>query len=79
MKPLRTIELEKLKLVEIPVAGLDCKACCLGVYEAIYKLPGVEVATASFKIGLVTALIDADKVDRPTLEAALKQRGVQVK
>ena len=79
VKPLRTIDVEKLKLVEIPVAGLDCKACCLGAYEAIYRLPGVEVATASFKVGLVTALIDPEKVDRPTLEAALKQRGVQVK
>ena len=35
VKPLRTIELDKLKRIEIPVVGLDCKACGLGAYEAI--------------------------------------------
>jgi copper chaperone CopZ len=70
---------DKLKLVEIPVVGLDCKGCCLGAYEAIYKIEGVEHATASFKDGRVTALIDPAKTDRSTLEAALKQRGVALK
>lgn len=79
VKPLCAIEREKLQLVEIPVVGLDCKACSLAAYEAIYRLPGVETATASFKGGLVTALIDPNKADRATLEAALKQRGVQLK
>lgn len=79
VKPLRTIELEKLKRIEIPVAGLDCKACGLGAYEAIYRLKGVETATASFKDGLVTAFIDPEKIDRLELEMALKQRGVQLK
>jgi copper chaperone CopZ len=79
IKPLRTMPLEKLKLIEIPAAGLDCKACCLAAYEAIYKLEGVERATASFRAGRVTALIDPAKTDRAKLEAALKQRGVQVK
>jgi copper chaperone CopZ len=79
IKPLRTLPLEKLQLIEIPVAGLDCKACCLAAYEAIYKLDGVERATASFRDGLVTALIDPEKTNRSRLEAALKQRGVQLK
>lgn len=69
---------DKLTLVEIPVVGLDCKACCLGAYEAIYRLKGVERATASFKEGRVTALIDVDKISRAELETALKQRGVQL-
>lgn len=67
---------EKLTLVEIPVVGLDCKGCCLAAYESIYKLEGVERATASFKNGLVTASIDPEKTDRTKLEAALVQRGV---
>jgi hypothetical protein len=79
VKPLRTTPLEKLKLIEIPVAGLDCKACCLAAYEAIYKLEGVERATASFRDGRVTALIDPEKTDRTKLEAALKKLGVQLK
>ena len=70
---------EKLKLIEIPVVGLDCKGCGLGAYDAIYRLPGVELATASFKEGRVTALVNPEKIDRIELEAALKQRGVQLK
>ena len=34
------------------------KACALGAYEAIYRLPGVEQATACFDEGRVTALIE---------------------
>ena len=79
IKPLRKLPLEKLRLIEIPVAGLDCKACCLAAYEAVFRLEGVERATASFREGRVTALIDPEKTDRARLEAALNKRGVQVK
>ncbi len=67
---------EKLAFVEIGVVGLDCKGCCLAVYESIYKIDGVEQATASFKEGLVTAWIDPQKTDRVALEDTLKKRGV---
>jgi copper chaperone CopZ len=79
VKPLRTIDKEKLKRIEIEVAGLDCKACCLAAYEAIFRLKGVECATASFKEGRVTALINPEMIDKVELETALKQRGVEVK
>jgi copper chaperone CopZ len=79
IKPLRNVPLDRLRRVEIAVAGLDCKACCLAAYEAVYQLDGVESATASFREGRVTALIDPAKTDRAKLEAALKKRGVEVK
>jgi hypothetical protein len=79
VKPLRAIPREKLQLVEIRVAGCDCKACSLAAYEAIYRLEGVEQATASFREGRVTALIDPAKTNRGGVEAALKKRGVDVK
>jgi copper chaperone CopZ len=79
VKPLRSVPLEKLKPIDIPVEGLDCKACALAAYEAIYRIDGVEQATASFKERRVTALIDPAKTDRAKLEAALKQKGVQLK
>jgi len=79
VKALSTVPKEKLKRIEIPVAGLDCKACCLAAYEIVAKIDGVEQATASFKEGRITALIDADKTDKAKLAAALKQRGVTVK
>ncbi len=74
--PLCTIPRDKLKFVEIPVQGLDCKGCGLAAYEAVYKLEGVEQATASFKDGLVTAWIDPKKTEQAKLEDALKKRNV---
>ena len=50
----------------------------LAAYEAVYKLDGVERATASFREGRVTALIDPSKTDRKALEDALKKRGVSL-
>lgn len=79
VKPLRSVPLEKLKRVEVPVAGLDCKACALSAYESVYRLPGVESATASFKEGKVTALIDPEKTNEAEIAKALKQRGVTLK
>lgn len=78
VKPLCTVERDKLKRVEIPVVGLDCKACSLAAYEMVFKLKGVELATASFKDGKVTALIDPEQIDQAEIEMTLKQRGVQL-
>lgn len=70
---------EKLAQVEIPVAGLDCRACELATYEAISKLEGVEQATASYKDGKVAARVDPAKTNREALIAALKKRNVAVR
>lgn len=67
---------EKLKFVEIPIAGLDCKGCSLAAYDTVYRLEGVEQATASFKDGLVTAWINPEKTSRDVLEAALRKRNI---
>lgn len=79
VRPVCTLPREKLRFVEIAVAGLDCKACTLAAYEAVAKLDGVEQANASFRTGLVTAWIDPEKTDRAKLEAALTQKGVTLK
>jgi len=76
VRPLSTTAREKLTRVEIPVLGNDCKGCCLAAYESIFKIDGVEQATASFKEGKVTALIDPARTSRETLEEALKKRQV---
>lgn len=79
IKPLCKIPREKLKRIEIPVVGLDCKACSLAAYEIVYRLEGVEQATASFKEGLVTAWIDPEKTKPEMLEEALLKRNVTLK
>jgi copper chaperone CopZ len=78
VKPRSTVPKDKLQQVVIPVAGLDCKACCLAAYEIVAQVDGVMQATASFKDGKVTARIDPSKTDRAKLEEALRKRGVDV-
>ncbi len=78
VKPRRTVARDKLEPVTIPAAGLDCKACCLAAYEAVAAIDGVYQATASFKDGRVTALIDPTKTDKAKLEDALRKKGVPV-
>lgn len=78
VQPLISTPKDQLNRIEIPVAGLDCKACCLAAYEIIYRIEGVAQATASFKEGRITALIDTNKTNRAALEAALKKREVVV-
>ncbi len=77
-KPLRTKPMDKLKRIEIPVAGLDCPGCSFGAYRIIFELPGVETASVDFKKGLVTALIDPEQIDRDKLKAALQKSGVDI-
>lgn len=77
-KAVRTTPADKLTRVEIPVAGCDCKGCSFAAYRMVAQLPGVEYATASFKAGKVTALIDPSKTDKAKLEEALKKGGVEV-
>lgn len=79
VRPLCATPKDKLARVEIGVLGLDCKACSLAAYESIFKIDGVEQATASFKEGKVTALIDPDKTNKAALEEALKKRNVVLK
>ena len=78
-RPLCTLPREKLEAVEIGVSGLDCKACSLAAYEAVYRLPGVEYAAASFREKRVVARIDPAKTSRAALETALKERGIPLK
>ncbi len=76
VKPLSTLRREQLEFIEIPITGLDCKACSLAVHETLSRIDGVERATANFKDARANAWIDPVKTDRASLEAALKQRGV---
>jgi copper chaperone CopZ len=78
IRPLSTVPPEKVTRIEIPVAGLDCKACCLAAYEAIFKIDGVEHANVSFREGKVTAWIDGEKTNRAALEDSLRKKGVDV-
>jgi copper chaperone CopZ len=78
IRPLSAVPRDKLVKIEIPVLGLDCKACSFAAYKAVAEIEGVEQARASFKDGRVTAWIDESKTSRAALEQSLKQREVIV-
>ena len=78
LKSLSSVPGDKLEFVEIPIVGLDCKACSLATYEILSRVEGVEQATASFRDSSATAWIDPSKTNRKMLEEALKIRGVQL-
>jgi copper chaperone CopZ len=79
VKPASTTPSEQLIKIDIPIVGLDCKACCLAAYEIVARIDGVEQATASFKDGRITARIDSKRTSKSALEAALKERGVTLR
>lgn len=79
IRPLSTVDKEKLVRIEIEVQGLDCRACSFAAYNIIANIDGVEQATSSFKDGLITALIDPGKTQKAVLEETLKKRNVTLK
>ena len=79
IQPLFPTPREKLQRVEIGVVGMDCKGCCLAVYEIVAKVEGVAQATANLKEGHVSALIDPEKANQAALEDVLKKRQVTLK
>ena len=76
--PLGETPSDKLAKVEISIVGLDCKGCSFAAYDSVYRIPGVDRATASFRVGLLTAWIDPEQTNRAALEEALAKRGIEV-
>jgi copper chaperone CopZ len=78
VKPLCTTARDKLERLEIPVYGLDCKACSFACYKMLAEVDGVEYAIASFKEQKAVVLIDPAKTNRAALEKRLKEREVSL-
>jgi len=76
--PIQDVPTDRLRDIEIRVAGLDCKGCAFGAYRVLVKIDGVERATVSFRTGIVTARIDSSRTNREALVAALKKAEVDV-
>ena len=78
IKTLCTIPRDKLERIEIPVYGLDCKACSFACYRMLAETDGVEYCTASFKDQRAVVWIDPSRTNRAALETLLKQREVSL-
>ncbi len=76
--PLSTLDVEQLVMINVEVAGLDCKGCAFGAYRAIAMKEGVERAVVSFKDGCVKVWIDPRKTNRESLVEWLKKAEVEL-
>ena len=76
--PLAPLPRAQWQEVRIGIAGVDCRGCSFGAYNAVAELDGVLRATASFKDGLLIAWIDPKLTNREALEAALRKRNIDV-
>ena len=76
--PLAPLPRAQWQEVRIGIAGVDCRGCSFGAYNAVAEIDGVLRATASFKDGLLIAWIDPKLTNREALEAALKKRNIDV-
>ena len=71
--------LDKVQEVTIPIAGLDCRGCSYGAYLSVYKLPGVDYATANFRKGELYARIDSrTDTNEQTLREALLNKKIHL-
>lgn len=68
---------DKLQTLEIPIQILDCLTCCVGTYNSISRIDGVEQANVE-RNGKVVAVIDPSKTNRDALVKALRNAGVGV-
>lgn len=68
---------DKLVTLEIPIQILDCPTCCVGAYNSISRIDGLEQATVD-RNGKVVAVIDPTKTNRDALVKALRNAGAEV-
>lgn len=66
------------KMIDLPVAGMDCASCVGRVDEAVGALPGVLSATARLAEGLISVRYVPGLVSIPALVAAVAAAGYEV-
>ncbi len=66
---------DSFQYVEIPIEGIDCKACALAMYERLVELDGIKHAQVSFHDGRAIVLVDPVKFDEFAARQKLQQQG----
>ena len=69
---------DKMQKIEIKIGILDCKACRLGTYYSIANMDGVEQVNIASDPQRVYVWIDASKIKREAVVAALKNARVDI-
>lgn len=70
--------MSELKILEIPIAGMDCAECTQHVRHAIAALPGVESVEVYLAAEKAALRIDPSQVSLETIRQAVKDAGYSV-
>ena len=70
---------ERKRTVRLAVEGMSCSTCERRIEKAVTAVGGVSGVRASSSLGEVRVACDADRVDRPAIEAAIQAAGYQVR
>ncbi len=70
---------ERKRTVRLAVEGMSCSTCERRIEKAVRALGGVSGVRASSSLGEVKVTCDAERVDRPAIEAAIQAAGYQVR
>lgn len=68
----------RIRVLEIPVKGMDCAECTLHVQQAIAALPGVESVSVFLASEKAVIRLDPSFVDLPAIRKAVERAGYSV-
>ncbi|HEY1348198.1 MAG TPA: cation-translocating P-type ATPase [Ktedonobacteraceae bacterium] len=69
---------EKVRLLEVPIAGMDCAECSQQVQQALAILPGVQDVRVLLTAEKVLLHIDPTQIDLPAVRKAVEGAGYRV-
>ncbi len=70
--------MSELKILEVPVKGMDCAECTQHVHQAIAALPGVEAVDVFLASEKAIIRLDPARVDLPAIRQAVAGAGYSV-
>src|SRR5258708_10215688 len=70
--------MSELKVLEVPVKGMDCAECTQHVQHAIAALPGIEAVDVFLASEKAIIKFDPSRVDLPTIRQAVAGAGYSV-
>ena len=68
-----------MQTLSFDVSGMTCGGCTGSVQRALSKIDGVSHAEVTLRPGVATVVVDAARVTRSQLEAAISKLGYSAK
>lgn len=62
---------------KLKISGMHCGSCALSIDDSLEEIDGVKASSTSFARGRTKLEYDEDRVDLPTIHAAIADLGYQ--